>query len=156
MQIQQDHFISGMPRGAVYGDALYRLAKHLGYDITAEYYVNDAGNQMENLLGLSAVRRTFKHIKRRGWYLSGVTIAESIYRLAEEAIQKFGKDILTDESRQKELALWAKDDVMEIIKKDLADTNIAGTFTFVYESSLYDDWDRVMAKMGDGIYKKDE
>ena len=42
----------GHARGAVYGDTLYRLAKHLGYDITAEYYVNDAGNQID-LLGLS-------------------------------------------------------------------------------------------------------
>ena len=44
---------------------------------------------------------------------------------------------------------------MEIIKKDLGDTNIFFD-TFVYESSLYDDWDRVMLKMGDGIYKKEE
>ena len=42
----------GHARGAVYGNTLYRLAKHLGYNITAEYYVNDAGNQID-LLGLS-------------------------------------------------------------------------------------------------------
>ena len=42
----------GHARGAVYGDTLYRLAKHLGYEITAEYYVNDAGRQIV-LLGLS-------------------------------------------------------------------------------------------------------
>jgi arginyl-tRNA synthetase len=47
---------------------------------------------------------------------------------------------------------------MEIIKKSLADTNIFFD-TFVNESSLYDDWDRVMAKMGENdknaIYEKD-
>ena len=42
----------GHARGAVYGDTLLRLGRHLGYDITAEYYVNDAGNQID-LLGLS-------------------------------------------------------------------------------------------------------
>ncbi|OHE16078.1 MAG: arginine--tRNA ligase, partial [Sulfurimonas sp. RIFOXYB2_FULL_37_5] len=145
----------GHARGAVYGDTLYRLAKHLGYDITAEYYVNDAGNQID-LLGLSI------QLEGRSSILSQeVEYPQSYYRgeylsvLAEEAVEKFGKEILIDESRQKELALWAKDGVMEIIKKDLADTNIFFD-TFVYESSLYDDWDRVMVKMGDGIYKKDD
>ena len=42
----------GHARGAVYGDTLLRLGRHLGYEITAEYYVNDAGNQID-LLGLS-------------------------------------------------------------------------------------------------------
>ena len=42
----------GHARGAVYGDTLLRLGRHLGHDITAEYYVNDAGNQID-LLGTS-------------------------------------------------------------------------------------------------------
>jgi len=145
----------GHARGAVYGDTLYRLAKHLGYDITAEYYVNDAGNQID-LLGLSIQLYGRENILKES-----VEYPQSYYRgdylapLAQDAVDKFGKEILSDESRQKELALWAKDGVMEIIKKDLADTNIFFD-TFVYESSLYEDWDRVMAKMGDGIYKKED
>ncbi|OHE07763.1 MAG: arginine--tRNA ligase, partial [Sulfurimonas sp. RIFCSPLOWO2_12_FULL_34_6] len=145
----------GHARGAVYGDTLYRLALHLGYDITAEYYVNDAGNQID-LLGLSIQLYGRENILKES-----VEYPQSYYRgdylepLANEAVLKFGKEILSDESRQKELAIWAKDGVMEIIKKDLGDTNIFFD-TFVYESSLYDDWDRVMLKMGDGIYKKEE
>jgi arginyl-tRNA synthetase len=89
-----------------------------------------------------------------------VNYPESYYRgdyleaLATGAVEKFGKDILIDDSRQKELALWAKDGVMELVVQSLADINIHFD-TFVNESSLYDDWDRVMQKMGDGIYKKD-
>ncbi|WP_373035063.1 arginine--tRNA ligase [Sulfurimonas sp.] len=145
----------GHARGAVYGDTLYRLAKHLGYDITAEYYVNDAGNQID-LLGLS-----IQLYGRENILGEDVEYPESYYRgeylegLANGAVEKFGKEILSDESRQKELALWAKDGVMDIIVKSLADTNIHFD-TFVNESSLYDDWDRVMKKMGDGIYKKDD
>jgi arginyl-tRNA synthetase len=144
----------GHARGAVYGDTLYRLAKHLGYDITAEYYVNDAGNQID-LLGLS-----IQLFGRENILKEKVQYPESYYRgdyleaLANGAVEKFGKDILTDDSRQKELALWAKDGVMEIIVKSLADLNIHFD-TFVNESSLYSDWDRVMAKMGDGCYEKD-
>lgn len=145
----------GHARGAVYGDTLYRLARHLGYDITAEYYVNDAGNQID-LLGLSIQLYGRENILKES-----VEYPQSYYRgdylepLANEAVLKFGKEVLSDESRQKELAIWAKDGVMEIIKKDLGDTNIFFD-TFVYESSLYDDWDRVMAKMGEGIYKKED
>jgi arginyl-tRNA synthetase len=144
----------GHARGAVYGDTLYRLAKHLGYDITAEYYVNDAGNQID-LLGLSIQLYGRENILKEN-----VEYPESYYRgeyleeLANGAIKKFGKEILSDESRQKELALWAKDGVMDIITKDLGDLNIFFD-TFVNESSLYSDWDRVMNKMGDGIYNSD-
>ncbi len=144
----------GHARGAVYGDTLYKLAKHLGYDITAEYYVNDAGNQID-LLGLS-----IQLFGRENILKEKVEYPESYYRgdyledLAQGAVEKFGIEILSDESRQKELALWAKDGVMEIITSSLADINI-NFDTFVNESSLYSDWDRVMEKMGDGIYKKD-
>lgn len=39
----------GHGRGAAIGDSLCRIYKHLGYDITREYYLNDVGNQMETL-----------------------------------------------------------------------------------------------------------
>jgi len=144
----------GHARGAVYGDTLYRLAKHLGYDITAEYYVNDAGNQID-LLGLSIQLYARENILKES-----VEYPESYYRgeylegLALGAQEKFGAEILSDESRQKELAMWAKDQVMEIVVGTLADTNIHFD-TFVNESSLYEDWDRVMKKMGDNVYEKE-
>jgi len=144
----------GHARGAVYGDTLYRLAKHLGYDITAEYYVNDAGNQID-LLGLSI------QLEGRANVLGeNVAYPESYYRgeylapLVDEAIKKFGIEILSDESRQKELAMWAKDGVMDLVVETLANTNIHFD-TFVNESSLYDDWERVMKKMGDSVYEKE-
>ncbi len=39
----------GHGRGAAVGDALGRLLEFAGYDVTREYYVNDVGNQMDNL-----------------------------------------------------------------------------------------------------------
>ena len=145
----------GHARGAVYGDTLYRLAKHLGYDITAEYYVNDAGNQID-LLGLSIQLYARENILKE----ENVEYPEAYYRgeylenLALGAQEHFGSEILHDNTRQKELAMWAKDKVMEIITKDLGDTNIFFD-TFVNESSLYADWDRVMAKMGDSVYESE-
>jgi arginyl-tRNA synthetase len=39
----------GHGRGAAVGDTLGRLLEFAGYDVTREYYVNDVGNQMDNL-----------------------------------------------------------------------------------------------------------
>ena len=39
----------GHGRVAVMGDVLARLHKAVGFDVEREYYVNDAGKQMENL-----------------------------------------------------------------------------------------------------------
>lgn len=39
----------GHARGAAYGDTLTRVLSFVGYDVLREYYVNDAGNQIETL-----------------------------------------------------------------------------------------------------------
>lgn len=39
----------GHARGAAWGDSASRVLKKAGYDVTREYYVNDAGNQIRNL-----------------------------------------------------------------------------------------------------------
>lgn len=46
----------GNARGGAYGDSLARILTFCGYDVTKEYYVNDAGNQINNL-GLSIKER---------------------------------------------------------------------------------------------------
>jgi arginyl-tRNA synthetase len=141
----------GHARGAVYGDTMLRLGRHLGYDITAEYYVNDAGNQID-LLGSSL------QLEGRSTLLGEeIEWPEKYYRgeymsdLARAVLETFGADALRDEGRQKELALWAKDKILAFIVEDLKAINVHFD-TFVSEASLYDEWDRVMAKMGSGVY----
>lgn len=46
----------GHARGACYGDSLCRILTASGYDVTREYYVNDGGNQINNL-GISIKER---------------------------------------------------------------------------------------------------
>ena len=50
----------GHGRGACYGDNLSRIMSLCGYDVTREYYINDAGNQMNNL-GIS-IKERYKEI----------------------------------------------------------------------------------------------
>ncbi len=145
----------GHARGAVYGDTLLRIGRHLGYNITAEYYVNDAGSQM-NLLGLSLQLYAQEHllsldVKYPDNYYRG----EYLNDLAIEAQKQFGNTIFTDKDRQLELASWAKDRVLELIIKDLSELNIEFD-TFVSEASLYEKWSDVESKLATGLYKKDE
>ena len=39
----------GHARGAAYGDSLARIMRKAGFNVTTEHYVNDAGNQINNL-----------------------------------------------------------------------------------------------------------
>jgi len=90
----------GHARGAIYGDILLRLGRHLGYDITAEYYVNDAGNQID-LLGISLRLAGLEHSLKQ----DNIQWPEEFYRgeyiieLAQKAYKHFGDDIFLDEKR---------------------------------------------------------
>ena len=147
----------GHARGAVLGDSIARVGRHLGYDITTEYYVNDAGTQMDMLgLSVSLAAREFvlneeveyPETYYRGDYL--VDIAKNIYEL-------YGAEIFYDETRYREMANFAKDIVLDIIKADLKDIGIEFD-TFVSETSLYDDWLETKAILLDNgsLYTKDE
>lgn len=136
----------GHARGAVMGDALHRIGAHLGYKITSEYYVNDAGNQVD-LLGLSIYLAGRENILRLP-----VEWPEEFYRgeyivdLAFVAKEELGEAIFQDEENIKQLSVWGKDKMLELIKSNLADVGIEFE-QFVSEKSLYDCWDKSFQKL---------
>ena len=136
----------GHARGAVVGDSLYRIGKHLGYDIVSEYYVNDAGNQIY-LLGLSLWLAGRENVLK-----TDVEWPEEFYRgeyiidLAYEAAKELGNEIFEDKASIETLSLWGKDKMLELIKENLAGVGIAFE-SFVSEKSLYDKWDESFAKL---------
>ena len=87
----------GTARGAAYGDALSRIMKFAGYNVTREYYVNDGGNQINNL-GMS-IRARYENMcglplnmPEDGYYGNEIiSIAEKIYDEYKE--QKLNEDI---------------------------------------------------------------
>ncbi|MCT7461368.1 arginine--tRNA ligase [Aliarcobacter cryaerophilus] len=147
----------GHARGAVFGDTLYKVGIYLGYDITTEYYINDAGAQMQ-LLGISVSLAARDFIfKEKVKYPESYYRGEYLIEIAEKIIEKHGKDIIYDESRFEEMAIFAKDIVMQIIIKDLGDLGI-NFQNFVSEKSLYSSWENtksVLEKNG-SLYTKDE
>ena len=147
----------GHARGAIQGDTIARVGRHLGFDITTEYYINDAGSQMD-MLGLSICLAAKEFI-----YKLDVEYPETYYRgdylidIAKVVIEKFGKDALFDESKYKEIAFFAKDLVMDIIISDLKDLGIEFN-TFVSEKSLYPSWNETKKVLedNDSLYTKDD
>lgn len=124
----------GHGRGATYGDNLARILKFTGYDITKEYYINDAGNQMNNL-GIS-IKERYKEIcgmeanlPEDGYHGKEIIdIAKNIYDCygnakLEENVEFFKKEGL--------------EILLAQIKKDL-DVYRVNFDIFTSEQSLYD------------------
>ncbi len=147
----------GHARGAVVGDSLCRVGRHLGYDVVSEYYVNDAGNQIE-LLGLSIFLAGAENILGKS-----VQEPEEFYRgeyiqdLAKEASEAFGSEIFADEKNIQTLSDWGKDKMLDRIRQDLANVGIEFD-NFVSEKALYENWDKSFDKLNKSkkTYKKDE
>ena len=52
----------GHGRGAAYGDAIGRILKATGYDVQKEYYINDAGRQIDILTASVILKSISKEI----------------------------------------------------------------------------------------------
>lgn len=84
----------GHARGAAVGDTLCNLLAKAGYDVSREYYINDAGNQIHNL-ALSVEARYMqalgleKEMPEDGYH--GVDIIGIGKRLAEEFGDRYAK-----------------------------------------------------------------
>jgi len=145
----------GHARGAIYGDSLARIARHLGFKFDTEYYVNDAGKQIK-LLGLSLLLAIKEQcLKESVEYPEKYYRGEYIDALAKEAFAKFDKDFF-NEANIDELASWAKDRVLEMIQKTLLNAKIT-IDSYVSEKSFYDKLDATLTKLkqNGATYEKD-
>ncbi len=127
----------GHARGAAVGDSLCNILKKAGFDVTREYYINDAGNQIANL-AKSVEARYFqalgidKDMPEDGYF--GEDIIELGKKLAEQHGDKFVA--LDEQERLQRFREYGLAFEMDKIKKDLADFRV--TFDVWYsETSLY-------------------
>ncbi|WP_100401461.1 arginine--tRNA ligase [Bacillus sp. FJAT-42315] len=128
----------GHARGAAVGDSLSNVLEKAGYDVTREYYINDAGNQIHNL-ALSVEARYFqalgqeKEMPEDGYH--GKDIIGIGQKLAEEFGDKFVS--MSEEERYQTFREYGLKYEMEKLKKDLA--NFRVDFDVWYsETSLYE------------------
>lgn len=129
----------GHGRGAVYGDALASIFSAAGYNVTREYYVNDAGNQIRTL-GRSVWLR-FREIEGNkidfpSDCYQGSYIAD-IARDARTAHHTKLKSMNEDEAIAF-LGEFASERILAEIKRDLAETGVIHD-TYFFESRLHTD-----------------
>ena len=111
----------GTARGASYGSNLANIMSFAGFDVTKEYYINDAGNQINNL-GIS-VKERYKglcgleeNMPEDGYYGS------EIIDIARSIKEKYSDSKLNEElDFFKELAV---DYLLNIIKTDLSNFGV--------------------------------
>ncbi|MDD4569307.1 MAG: arginine--tRNA ligase [Tepidanaerobacteraceae bacterium] len=83
----------GNARGAALGDALASVLKMAGYNVTKEFYINDAGNQIENF-GLSLEARYLELLGQKGEIPEGGYHGEDVIEHMKKLIDHEGERFL--------------------------------------------------------------
>ena len=113
-------------RGAVIGDALAGLLTFCGWKITREYYINDAGGQVDTLARSAYLRYCEALGQDIGQIPAGLYPGLYLQEVAAQLVDEFGNRFL-DKPEDEWLApirTFAIDAIMLGIKKDLLDLGI--------------------------------
>lgn len=128
----------GHARGAVIGDVLCRIMKKAGYDVTREYYINDAGNQIHNLT-LSTICRYEELLGKDTKMPEDGYYGQDIIDIAKELINLYNDKYLEPSSERYQIFReFAKNYELEKIKRDLLDFNVEFDI-WSSEQALYDE-----------------
>lgn len=149
----------GHARGSSVGDSMCNILDLAGYDVSREYYINDAGNQINNL-ALSIEGRYFEALGK------GESMPEDGYRgqdiidIAAALVEEHGDKFLhmTEQERYKAFREHGLKVELAKLQKDLADFRV--DFDVWYsETSLYENGkiDAALKKLRDNghIYEED-
>ncbi len=115
----------GHGRGAAVGSALANLLKAAGYDVEQEYYINDAGNQMNNL-ARSVNARYLELLGKEIEFPEDGYHGHDIIDTAQRIINKYGDRFLQmeEEERLEEFKTIAYQEKLAALKEDLERFNV--------------------------------
>ncbi|AMA54246.1 MULTISPECIES: arginine--tRNA ligase [Bacillus] len=127
----------GHARGAAVGDSLCNVLSKAGYDVSREYYINDAGNQINNL-ALSVEVRYFEALGLEKPMPEDGYRGEDIIAIGKRLAEEYG-DRFVNEEESERLAFFRDYGLkyeLEKLRKDLE--NFRVPFDVWYsETSLY-------------------
>ncbi|WP_300956219.1 arginine--tRNA ligase, partial [uncultured Dubosiella sp.] len=148
----------GHARGAAWGDSCARIMTKAGYDVTREYYVNDAGNQIANL-ALSLYARYAQALGHEKEIGQDGYLGKDIEEKGKELAEQYGDKYL--EETPDHLDFFRKEGIrfeLDKIKKDL-DAYRVSFDVWTSEQKLRDDGavSAVLEKLGEKgyTYEKD-
>lgn len=128
----------GNARGGALGDCLANLLKWAGYNVTKEFYVNDAGNQIEKFGQSLEIR--YRQLKGENIELpEDCYHGEDIIERVKEYLDEHGDDLenLSSDERRKKLVNFALKRNISLMKEHLRKYGIEYDVWF-HESSLYE------------------
>ncbi|PCF46826.1 arginine--tRNA ligase [Staphylococcus delphini] len=143
----------GHARNAAVGDTLCNILDAAGYDVTREYYINDAGNQITNLAKSIEVRY-LQHLGQEADMPADGYHGQDIKNIGADLAEKQPNLMdLSDDERLKTFRQLGVDYEMAKLKQDLADFNIHFDNWFS-ETSLYEKGEikAVLERMKDNGY----
>ncbi|NVD41247.1 arginine--tRNA ligase [Ensifer sp. HO-A22] len=116
----------GHCRGAVVGDALANLLAFAGYEVTKEYYINDAGSQIDVLARSAFLRYRQALGEEIGEIPSGLYPGDYLVPVGEALADEFGTSLrLMPEDKWMPLVKERTIDAMMVmIREDLAALNV--------------------------------
>ncbi len=123
----------GHSRGAVYGDALAKILSNCGYDVVKEYYVNDAGEQINVLSKSSHLRYMQALTGKESVIPEGLYPGAYLIETGKLLHEKYGDALkdFDDEQTQKIIRDFTVDHMLSKIKEDLNHLGIEfDKFTF--------------------------
>ncbi|AHB48577.1 arginyl-tRNA synthetase [Hyphomicrobium nitrativorans NL23] len=141
----------GHCRGAVFGDALANLLAFAGYDVTREYYINDAGGQVDVLARSVFLRYREALGEAIGEIPEGLYPGDYLKPVGEALAKEHGPSLINvPEERWLPLVrTFAIDRIMPMIKNDLAALNIKHDVFFSEASLTKGEADKVSAAIAD-------
>ncbi len=148
----------GHGRGAAAGSAIVNILRAAGYNVESEYYINDAGNQMENL-AKSVNARYLQHFGKDVEFPENGYHGADILDTTNRIIAQDGDKYLTlpENERLQILENLAYADKLAELKKDLANFKVSFDVWFS-ERTLHPDKInaaiKVLRERGE-IYEKD-
>ena len=115
----------GHGRGAAVGSALSNLLKAAGYDVEQEYYINDAGNQMNNL-ARSVNARYLELLGKPCEFPEDGYHGHDIIDTAQRIISKYGDRFLQMDEAQRleEFKTIAYQEKLAALREDLERFNV--------------------------------
>ena len=145
----------GHGRNAVLGDCIANILEWNGFNVTREYYYNDAGRQMR-ILGQSVEARYFELLDKEFKFPEDGYEGDYIIEIANSIIESHGKELIKDDSIfQSEAEKSIFEEINETLKR------IGISFDqFTNEKTFYDngDIDQLLddLKNKNLIYEKDD
>ncbi|OQA36086.1 MAG: Arginine--tRNA ligase [Candidatus Dependentiae bacterium ADurb.Bin331] len=124
----------GHGRGGIIGDVLGNVLRFLGHSVTKEFYINDAGSQIQKL-GASFKARCLEQLGFEFQLPEDGYQGEYLKELAAKCIAQYGSAL--PEKSDEFFAQYAKTELLEAIKKTLIDYGIHFD-TWFSEKTLHD------------------